>query len=1626
VCTAKKEHAMTTAAEIDYLQKNGLYSSGQEHDACGVGFVAHIRGEKSHSIVQQGLKILENLDHRGAVGADKLMGDGAGILIQIPDALYREDMAKLGVILPAAGEYGVGMIFLPKEHASRMACEQQMERAIKAEGQVLLGWRDVPVDRDMPMSPAVRSKEPILRQVFIGRGSDVIVQDALERKLYVIRKTASAHIQGLKLKHSKEYYVPSMSSRTVVYKGLLLADQVGTYYLDLKDQRCVSAIGLVHQRFSTNTFPEWPLAHPYRYVAHNGEINTVKGNYNWMKAREGVMSSPVLGADLQKLYPITFPGQSDTATFDNCLELLTMAGYPISQAVMMMIPEPWEQHATMDARRKAFYEYHAAMMEPWDGPASIVFTDGRQIGATLDRNGLRPSRYCITDDDLVIMGSESGVLPVPENKIVRKWRLQPGKMFLIDLEQGRMIDDEEIKSTLANSKPYKQWIENLRVKLDDVNAVEEAAHIAAPSKSKRSDAQVEGADGGLRPASSTAPGEGVGGPHAVGKTGGAPNLLDLQQAFGYTQEDIKFLLQPMAKNGEEGIGSMGNDSPLAVLSSKNKPLYNYFKQLFAQVTNPPIDPIREAIVMSLVSFIGPKPNLLDINQVNPPMRLEVNQPILDAADMAKLRDIERFTNGKFHSATLDITYPLSWGREGVEAKLASLCAEAVDAIKSGSNILIVSDRAVSSEQVAIPALLALSAIHQHLVGEGLRTTTGLVVETGTAREVHHFAVLAGYGAEAVHPYLAMETLAHLQQGMPADLSAEKAIANYVKAIGKGLSKIMSKMGVSTYMSYCGSQLFEAIGLNTETIDKYFTGTPSRVEGIGVFEIAEEGLRMHRAAFGDDPVLADMLDAGGEYAWRTRGEEHMWTPDAIAKLQHSTRANNWSTYKEYAQLINDQSRRHMTLRGLFEFKIDPAKAIPVDEVESAAEIVKRFATGAMSLGSISTEAHSTLAVAMNRIGGKSNTGEGGEDPARYRNELKGIPIKVGDSLKSVIGEENVEVDLPLKDGDSLRSKIKQVASGRFGVTAEYLTSADQIQIKMAQGAKPGEGGQLPGGKVSEYIGKQRYSVPGVGLISPPPHHDIYSIEDLAQLIHDLKNVAPHADISVKLVSEIGVGTIAAGVAKCKADHVVIAGHDGGTGASPWSSIKHAGSPWEIGLAETQQTLVLNRLRGRIRVQADGQMKTGRDVAIGALLGADEFGFATAPLIVEGCIMMRKCHLNTCPVGVATQDPVLRAKFSGKPEHVVNYFFFIAEEVRQIMAQLGIRKFDDMVGRADLLDTQKSISHWKARGLDFSRLFAYPTLPADVARYHMDTQDHGLGNTLDRRLIEKSRPAIERGEPVHFMEVARNVNRSVGAMLSGELTRAHPEGLPDNTIRIQLEGTGGQSFGAFLARGITLYLIGDANDYTGKGLSGGRIVVRPSLDFRGEAVANTIVGNTVMYGATTGESFFAGVAGERFAVRLSGATTVVEGVGDHGCEYMTGGTVAVLGKTGRNFAAGMSGGIAYVYDEDCQFASRCNPAMVTLEKVLPAAEQEASVPRGVWHQDQADETILRRLLEDHNRWTGSKRARELLDNWPTARGRFVKVFPTEYKRALGEIHQRKVALAQAGSAQAALKTVSVAAQ
>jgi len=1529
----------------------GLYDPRNEHDACGVGFVANIKGRKSHGIVEQGLTVLRNLTHRGATGFDPKLGDGAGIVIQLADKLFREEMLKQGVKLPKPGQYGVGMVFLPREPASRFACEYEIERAIKDEGQVLLGWRDVPVDNS-DIADAARQIEPVIRQVFVGRGAGVMVTDALERKLYIIRKSAGHAIRSLKLAHGKEFYVPSMSARTICYKGMLLASQVGEYYLDLKDARVESALAMVHQRFSTNTFPSWDLAHPFRLIAHNGEINTVRGNVNWIRARQGAISSPVLGRDLEKIWPLIYDGQSDSASFDNALELLVMGGYSVAHAVMMMIPEAWENHAQMDLARRAFYEYHAAMMEPWDGPASIAFTDGRMIGATLDRNGLRPSRYVVTDDDRVIMGSECGCLPVPEERIVKKWRLQPGRMFLVDLEKGRIVDDEELKESLSSARPYAEWIERIRVKLDEVETEK------------------------TPPLKSTVP------------------LLERQQAFGTTQEDVKFLLAPMAQNGEEPTGSMGNDSPLAVLSDRNKNLYQYFKQLFAQVTNPPVDPIREELVMSLVSFIGPKPNLLGIDEMNPPIRLEVSQPVLDFYEMEKIRHIERYTHGKFKSCELDITYPVAWGKQAIEARLASLAAQAEDAVRAGDSIIVISDRRLDAEHVAIPALLALSAIHQHLVGKGLRTSTGLVVETGSAREVHHFALLGGYGAEAVHPYLALETVLAMHPGDMAEES--RAIKYYVKAIGKGLRKVMSKMGISTYMSYTGAQIFEAVGLKRAVVDKYFTGTASSVEGIGVFGIAEEAIRQHRAAFGNDPVLAHALDAGGEYAWRVRGEEHMWTPDAIAKLQQATRQNAPASYKEYATIINDQSRRHMTLRGLFDFRFGASTPVPIEEVEPAAEIVKRFSTGAMSLGSISTEAHTTLAVAMNRIGGKSNTGEGGEDRKRY------AIVKAGESLRSRLGADRVETDIALQAGDMLKSKIKQVASGRFGVTAEYLASAEQIQIKMAQGAKPGEGGQLPGRKVTEYIAELRYATPGVELISPPPHHDIYSIEDLGQLIHDLKNANPAASISVKLVSEVGVGTVAAGVSKAKADHVTISGHDGGTGASPWSSIKHAGTPWELGLAETQQTLVLNRLRGRIAVQVDGQLKTGRDVVIGAILGADEFGFATAPLVVEGCIMMRKCHLNTCPVGVATQDPVLRRKFSGKPEYVVNFFFFVAEEVRALMAELGVRTVAELVGRADLLDTKRGIEHWKAKGLDFSRIFQMPDMPADVARRHCETQDHGLDKALDNRLIELAQPALERGEKVAIDMPIRNINRTVGTMLSHEVARRHGhEGLPEGTIQVRFAGSAGQSFGAFLARGISLDLIGDTNDYCGKGLSGGRIAVQPSPKFRGEPTENIITGNVVLYGAIAGEAYFRGVAGERFAVRNSGAQAVVEGVGDHGCEYMTGGTIVVLGGTGRNFAAGMSGGIAYVYDVDGGFAARCNTTMVDLEPVCTESEQRSKLARELWHLGDADEILLRRLIENHARATGSRRAQQILEAWTTERARFVKVFPKEYRRALGEL-------------------------
>ena len=1531
-------------------EQQGLYSPSNERDACGLGFVAHIKGQKSHLIVQQGLQILANLTHRGATGYDPKLGDGAGILIQMPDAFMRKEATKLGINLPVLGSYACGTAFLPQTKNGREACESIVARIIHEEAQTLLGWREVPRDNSN-IAQAAKDVEPVMRQVFIGRGENVVDQNAFERKLFVIRKRIEHEVRALKLDDSAQFYFPSLSSKTIIYKGMLLANEVGVYYKDLQDQDMISGLALVHQRFSTNTFPKWDLAHPFRMIAHNGEINTVQGNINWMAARHESMRSALMGEDLEKLWPLIVDGQSDSAAFDNALELLVAGGYSLPHAMMMLIPEAWSNESAsklMSEDRRAFYEYHAALMEPWDGPAAVAFTDGTTIGATLDRNGLRPARYLITDDDHVMMASEMGVLTFPEEKIIKKWRLQPGKMLLINLEEGRIIDDAEIKQSLAQAKPYKAWIDQSRYTLAALPKVEAKQTMVA-------------------------------------------SLLDSQQAFGYTQEDIKFVMQPMIANGEEASGSMGNDSALSVLSNKPKVLYHYFKQLFAQVTNPPIDPIREELVMSLVTFIGPKPNLLGIDETKPQVRLEASQPVLTLEELEQLKAIDTLTQKQYRALTLDITYPASEGKAGMAAAVEALCSAANKAVRDGFNILILSDRSISKDRLAIPALLACSATHQSLVRAGLRTSAGLVIDTGSAREVHHFALLGGYGAEAVCPWLAFQTIADMVQG-----DSYEANKNFIKAISKGLHKVMSKMGISTYQSYCGAQIFEAIGLNTAFIEKYFTGTATHIEGIGLDEVSQESFNLHAAAFGNDPVLANALDAGGEYAYRVRGEEHMWTPDSIAKLQHATRTGQTSTYKEYAKLINDQSRRHMTLRSLFEIKSAGAP-VPLEEVESAKEIVKRFATGAMSLGSISTEAHATLAIAMNRIGGKSNTGEGGEDPKRF------IPVAKASSMAEVIGETLIERDIPLKAGDSMRSKIKQVASGRFGVTAEYLSNADQIQIKMAQGAKPGEGGQLPGHKVSPYIAQLRFSVPGVGLISPPPHHDIYSIEDLAQLIHDLKNANPKAAISVKLVSETGIGTVAAGVAKAKSDHIVVAGHDGGTGASPISSIKHAGTPWELGLAETQQTLVLNQLRGRVILQVDGQMKTGRDVLIGALLGADEFGFATAPLVVEGCIMMRKCHLNTCPVGVATQDPELRKRFTGQPEHVVNYFFFIAEEVRELMASIGIRKFNDLIGRADLLDMQKGIDHWKLAGLDFSKVFHQPKVDQSVSLFNNDVQDHGLKNALDNQLIALAKPALEKGQKVTIELPITNTNRTCGTMLSNQVATLYGNaGLPDDTISIKLKGTAGQSFAAFLAHGISIELTGEGNDYVGKGLCGGRIVIKPPVAFRGISHENIIAGNTVMYGATTGESYFRGVAGERFCVRNSGASAVVEGVGNHGCEYMTGGTVVVLGQTGLNFAAGMSGGVAYVYDEDGMFNKRCNMAMVSLEKVEPAS---AFTTDSINHLNQADEKTLLTLIDKHIAYTESERAKAIRADWENGRSKFIKVMPNEYKRALKELAAAK---------------------
>ena len=1538
---------------MSFPPRQGLYDPRNEHDACGVGFVAHIKGAKSHAIIAQALEILHNLDHRGAVGADPLLGDGAGILIQLPDALFRSWAKAEGKELPRQGEYAVAMCFLPRDEAARDFAVANFEKFIVKENQTLIGWRDVPTTLD-GLGKAVIAQMPVIRQCIIGRGENCADQDAFERKILAIRKQAQNPLAALAQKHSlpglTELYMPSFSSRTVVYKGLLLATQVGSFYDDLRNPEVVSALGLVHQRFSTNTFPSWKLAHPYRFIAHNGEINTVRGNVNWMNARRRTMESDLLGPDLDKMWPLIPHGQSDTACLDNALELLLAGGYSLAHAVMMLIPEAWAGNPLMSPARRAFYEYHAALMEPWDGPAAVAFTDGRQIGATLDRNGLRPARFLVTDDDLVVMASESGVLPIKEDNIVRKWRLQPGKMLLIDLEEGRIIEDEEIKARLAEDEPYQQWLDAAQYKLKDLEVVE---------------------------------------PELINLPVETTSLLDRQQAFGYTQEDISRFLEPMAMAGDDPLGSMGTDTPIAVLSSRPRLLFDYFKQNFAQVTNPPIDPIREELVMSLVSMIGPRPNLLG-RDAGTHKRLEVDQPILTNDEVAKIRSVEAALDGAFRTATIDMSWNAGSGAAGLEQAIKEMCWAATEAVLADKNILILSDRAQSADRIPMPALLATSAVHHHLVRQGLRMQTGLVVETGEAREVHHFCALAGYGAEAINPYVAFETLEHIRLRKELPLSTYEVQKNYIKAVGKGILKVMSKMGISTYQSYCGAQIFDAVGLSSAFVDQYFTGTATTIEGVGLAQVAEESVRRHASAFGDNPIYREMLDVGGIYQYRLRGEDHAWTPDNIANLQHAVRGNNPKNYAEFAKSINEQSARLLTIRGLMELK--PAdKPLDISEVEPASEIVKRFATGAMSFGSISREAHTTLAIAMNRIGGKSNTGEGGEETDRFK---------------------------PMANGDSMRSAIKQVASGRFGVTTEYLVNADDIQIKMAQGAKPGEGGQLPGYKVDKQIAAVRHSTPGVGLISPPPHHDIYSIEDLAQLIHDLKNVNTGARISVKLVSEVGVGTVAAGVSKARADHVTISGYEGGTGASPLTSLTHAGSPWEIGLAETQQTLLLNNLRSRIAVQVDGGLRTGRDVAIGALLGADEFGFATAPLIAAGCIMMRKCHLNTCPVGVATQDPVLRARFTGTPEHVINYFFFVAEELRAIMAEMGFSTLAEMTGRVDRLETRQAVDHWKARGIDLARILHQVPLGDSPSLGHSLTQDHGLGKALDNDLIAAAEDALERQQPVVIERKVINVNRTVGAMLSGEVARRYGHaGLPDNTIKLKLTGVAGQSFGAWLAHGITLDLTGDANDYVGKGLSGGRVIVRQPGHVEREAGANIIVGNTVLYGAIAGEAFFNGVAGERFAVRNSGAVAVVEGCGDHGCEYMTGGVVAVLGQTGRNFAAGMSGGVAYVYDPDGRFAALCNPAQVDLLPINVVRDEDEGTGRpqqraisakdaGMGDMLRHDGERLRVLLERHHLHTGSKRARALLDQWPQVLGQFVKVMPRDYAAALGQLEAERL--------------------
>ena len=1485
-------------------EPQGLYDPRNERDACGIGFVASIKGEKSHDIIVKGIHVLINLTHRGASGCDAETGDGAGVLIQIPHKFFARECAALGFNLPAPGEYGVGMVFFPVEKHDRLQCEGVLERVAREEGLTVLGWRDTPVDGSA-IGRVARASQPYIQQIFLGRAPGMDV-DAFERKLYLVRRRVENEIASSNLEHKGMFYVPSLSARTIIYKGLLLAPQISNFYRELTDPDVSSALCLVHQRFSTNTFPTWHLAHPYRYVAHNGEINTVKGNANWMVARQATLASPLFGDDISKLYPIVTPGGSDSANFDNVLELLVQSGRSLPHAMAMMIPEAWSEHTSTEKRD--FYEYHASLMEPWDGPAAIAFTDGRVIGATLDRNGLRPARYLVTEDGLVLMASETGVLPVKPENVCMKGRLQPGRMFLVDTEQGRIISDEELKGDLVKRKPYGQWLKENQIRLDD---------LPEPYRVMGSDHDT---------------------------------IVFRQRMFGYSDEDLRRILLPMAVDGQEPIGSMGWDTPLACLSDHPQSLFNYFRILFAQVTNPPIDPIREELVMSLISYIGQERNILDEEPINC-HTLRLDHPVLTNNDLERLR---RVSQGDFLATTLPTLYRVDSGEKGLRDALNGLCRRATLALKSGYTLLILSDRGVDEEYAPIPSLLALTAVHNHLVREATRSKCALVVESGEPREVMHFALLIGYGASAVNPYLAIETLEDMvnRGHLPEGASFASALKNFKKSINKGLLKTFSKMGISTLQSYRGAQVFEAIGLSKSLVQKYFTGTTSRIEGIGLDVIAREAEMKHQHALepvtDSDPELA----VGGSYSYRANGEQHLVNPFTISKLQRAVREDSFQTFQEYSDSIDNQNQSLRTLRGLMQFK-KPAAPVPIEEVEPASEIVRHFATGAMSFGSISKEAHETLARAMNRIGGRSNTGEGGEDEVRF--------------------------------ADDRRSSIKQVASGRFGVTAEYLVNADELQIKMAQGAKPGEGGQLPGHKVDETIARVRRSIPGVGLISPPPHHDIYSIEDLAQLIYDLKNANPKARISVKLVAEVGVGTIAAGVAKAHADVILISGDSGGTGASPLSSIRHAGIPWELGLAETQQVLVMNDLRGRIRLQTDGKLQTGRDVVIAALLGAEEFGFATMPLVAMGCVMMRKCHLNTCPVGIATQDPELRKKFQGQPEHVIRFFFFLAEQVRSIMAELGFRTFDEMVGRVDMLEMKPAIDHWKARGLDFSSILYKPEMPARIARRCKQAQDHGLHQSLDYRLIDYAREALESQQPVHLKLPIRNVHRSVGTMLSGQIARRYgAAGLPGDTIRFDFDGSAGQSFGAFLAHGITLTLEGDANDYTGKGLSGGRLIVFPPKESKFQPEKNILIGNVALYGATGGEAFFSGVAGERFAVRNSGASAVVEGTGDHGCEYMTRGAVVVLGECGRNFAAGMNGGFAYVLDELGDFAEkRCNLAGVDLEPLV---------------EDKDIETV-RLLIERHLAYTGSPRASYVLDNWVEMIPKFVKVFPHDYKRVLG---------------------------